>query len=564
MTHFVSLLCYYRDKFDAGLEEIFRILGEKNHLIKISNYLKNSCSKEVAAKSDIIALMSSWRDFLVSISKFKPFSIPRDMKHIIMNDLICSLSTQLQLQTELNHSLLILLSDTLMLLMKRWQREKNESSIEWCKTATDIFYAVIDKKDHLTIGFMISVSTLFNYFIKFFEEDNVSLHDRLKDWVIPWCGLFSYCFRILDKKLSSIDNGQDDLHVNLSVVILSMFKYIILSRGPISVWLSTIRSNLILESMLSMLCIFIEQKKGFKLSGILISTFTLLSTIPETANLLQTIQAVEQINSSLLKSKELIGKENRSTRNLHWLKTFELTIKLATSLLVTLKHHFVTTVVDLVVNHLDEIVGCFTCIRNSPLSELIEEATHITSLLCDLTNYKQFWILHNSASYNKLVDEISKTCNSMIAFILRPSLLKHLLTHPSLPVSFTSSSLSSSQVPLVNISKSMNETNDNEKISKLTSSVEGEQQNLEVHQSLLKLLSRSLLFLHNVNPNLLEVVSLLKLKSDSIKITVDASIGAPNIDPNKFISFGSLLTCITFCIRMLSKVAHFFVFIDHL
>lgn len=178
--------------------------------------------------------------------------------------------------------------------------------------------------------------------------------------------------------------------------------------------------------------------------------------------------------------------------------------------------------------------------------KLIEEATYATSLMCNLTSYKHVWMSHDHLSYETFVLEVSKTCNSLIAFALRPGLLQHLINHPHLPKTSQAAASSSKSSPLADI-----ETN---QISRL-SPLEGEHINLDLHQALFKLLSQMLLFLHNVHSNLLEVLTMVNFGVPIKSSKIDYRIGAPSIeDPDKTMSLGSFLSCISICIRMFIKV----------
>lgn len=457
-----------------------------------------------------------------------------------------ALSNQLYLTGDFDQPMVSVVADFLVLALRNPEMMKGEKLEEWYRPSTAIVYALSEKCEDMRMNIMISLTNFLCHLLQTMHESDLSLKSKFMDWITPWTSFFRFSLRLLEKKMPSITDEKDP-HFKLVSLSLALFQHIIILSECNQAWFYAIRRHLILESMVSLLCTTIELHKGFRLSRSLLTSLILVSTISGLADSLQTIQAVEQINEALQKSRDMPQETKKETFS--WLEAFELTIKLATSLLITLRHQFASTAIDLLVKHSHEITTCFINIRNSPNASSIEEATHATSLLCNLTSFKHVWMSQDQSSYDKYVIEVSKTCNSLIAFALRPGLLQHFMNHPHLPKN-QSKSPSSSSSPKPNAVQDL-ETN---RPSKLTP-LEGEHINLDVHQALFKLLSQMLLFLHNVNPNLSEVLTMVNFGIGMKSSQIEIGIGAPSIEANKAMSLGSFLSCISLCIRMYVKVS---------
>ncbi|XP_074594005.1 nucleoporin NUP188-like [Brevipalpus obovatus] len=503
----------------------------------------DSLDKTILEK-DIVAFLNKEFD-----RKYNPGVLIEDPdKFVSEYDLVKilrALSNQLYLTSDFDLPIVSVIADFLVLALRNPEMMKKENLEDWYRPSTSIVYALSEKCENMRINVMISLNNFLCHLLQTMHDlSDMSFKCKFMDWITPWASFFRFSLRLLEKKMPTITDEKDP-HFKLVSLSLALFQHIIILSECNQTWFYAIRRHLILESMVSLLCTTIELHKGFPLSRSLLTSLILVSTVSGLADSLQSIQAVEQINEALQKSRDMPQESKKETFS--WLEVFELTIKLATSLLITLRHQFASTAIDLLVKHYHEITTCFINIRNSPDASSIEEATHATSLLCNLTSFKHVWMSQDQSSYDKYVVEVSKTCNSLIAFALRPGLLQHFMNHPHLPKNqskdpSSSSSLKPNTVPGL-------ETHRPSKLRPL----EGEHINLDVHQALFKLLSQMLLFLHNVNPNLSEVLTMVNFGIGMKSSQIEIGIGAPSIEANKAMSLGSFLSCISLCIRMYVK-----------
>ena len=515
-------------EFDEQLIEIFKRLSDGDHLVRLSNHISKCCSESITDTNSIFYLLKGWRDFFVSYSKFTPFQLEDSKKKIILNDAMKSILDQLKVNEPFNHDLLQTLCEICVTLLSKWESRKVMNNIEeWREITTTILYIVNEQKTNLTLGFIISIETILCLSLQAFEDQDLSIREPLKDWYSPWCSLFKFVYHILEKNI----NNLTETELKLTCGTLGFFHNLFNATKELnSAWLYVMRNNLILESMASLLCYLIENKSNLQLIDTIQNTFILLSTLPSAAHLLQITRIVDKISNSLIS----VSKEDE------FVQIFELTLQLATSLLMTIKHHYVEPAINLISLHLDKVVGCLRLVRECPFHERIQEATKIMSLLCSLTPYKQIWIPLNKKSFDTLLTEIHKTTHSLIAFLIRPNLLQYLIKHRNSPIN-------------ANILKSTENTKQSENVTRVISfDLDlSNQLDTSVHKKMFILLLQHLTFLNHVNPNLLEVQYLDK-KAIDCKI-IDISFSAPNIDPTKSIGFGSLLYCVSLVVRLLNK-----------
>ena len=514
-------------EFDPQLIEIFKKISEGDHLVRLSNHISRCCSEPINETNSIFYLLKGWRDFFVSYSKFTPFQLEDAKKKIILSNIMKSILDQLKVNNDLfNHDLLQTLCEVCVTLLSKWDGKRVMNNlVEWRETTTTILYIANEQKANLTLGFIISIETILCLSLQAFEDQELSVREPLKDWYAPWCSLFKFVYHILEKNINSISETE----LKLTCATLGFFHNLFnATREMNAAWLHVVRNNMILESMASLLCYLIENKSNMQLIDTIQNTFILLSTVPSAAHLLQITRIVDKISNSLIS----VSKDDE------FVQIFELTLQLATSLLMTIKHHYVEPAINLISLHLDKVVSCLRLVRECPFHERIQEATRIMSLLCSLTPYKQIWIPLNRQSFDTLLTEIHKTTHSLVAFLIRPNLLQYLIKHRNSPIN-------------ANILKSSENKKQSENVTRVISfDLDlSSQLDANVHKKMFVLLLQHLIFLNHVNLNVLEV-QYLNTKASRL---IDTSFSAPNIDPEKSIGFGSLLYCVSLVVRLLNK-----------
>ena len=514
-------------EFDPKLIEIFNKMADGDYLVKLSNHIGKCCSGAITETNTIFYLLKGWKDFFVSYAKFAPFQLEDSKKKIILNNILKSILDQLKVNDQqISHDLLFTLCEICVTLLNKWDSKKTMNNIEdWREITTTILYIVNERKNNLTLGIIINVETILCLSLQAFEGQDVSVREPLKDWYTPWCSLFKFVYQILEKNINRISETELKLTCGTLGFFHNLFNA---SKELNTTWLYILRNNLILESMVSLLCYLIENKINMQLIDTIQNTFILLSTIPSAAHLLQITRIVDKISNSLIS----VSKDDE------FVHIFELTLQLATSLLMTIKHHYVEPAINLISLHLSKVVSCLRLVRECPFHERIQEATKIMSLLCSLTPYKQIWIPLDKKSFDTLLDEIHKTTHSLIAFLIRPNLLQYLIKHRNSPIN-------------ANILRSTENKTQSENVTRVISfDLDlSNQLDTSVHKKMFILLLQHLTFLNHVNLNLLEVQYMANKKCK----VIDISFSAPNIDPEKAIGFGSLLYCVSLVVRLLNK-----------
>jgi len=514
-------------QFDPKLIDIFKKISEGDYLVKLSNHIVRCCSAAITDTNTIFYLLKGWRDFFISYAKFEPFKLDDSKKKIILSNILKSIVDQLKVDdSQVNHDLLMTLCEICVTLLNKWDNKIMNDMIEWREITATILYIVNERKTNLTLGFIINIETILCLSLKAFESQDLSLREPLKDWYSSWCSIFKFVYQILEKNINKISETE----LKLTCGTLGFFHNLFNATKELNTaWLYVLRNNLILESMVSLLCYLIENKINMQLIDTIQNTFILLSTVPSAAHLLQITRIVDKISYSLLS----VNKDDE------FVQIFELTLQLATSLLMTIKHHYVEPAINLISLHLDKVVTCLRLVRECPFYERIQEAIKIMSLLCSLTPYKQIWIPLNKKSFDTLLVEIHKTTHSLIAFLIRPNLLQYLIKHRNSPIN-------------ANILRSTENKKQSENVTRVISFDLDLSNQLDtgVHKMMFILLLQHLTFLNHVNLNLIEVQ--LMGKKDECKV-IDISFSAPNIDPEKKIGFGSLLYCVSLVVRLLNK-----------
>jgi len=306
-----------------------------------------------------------------------------------------------------------------------------------------------------------------------------------------------------------------------------------------------------MESLANLLIYLIENKLGVQLAAQIMSLFVELSSIQFSSDALYLIGFVENLCISLQNSYISSAHSVTTKSEINWIHVFHLSLQMITNLVNQLRHHFVDIAITYVAIHLDHITDILTKVRTKPKTEDIHESIQIIILCHSLSLYHKTWKTNHLFSFQQIEDQVLKTSNSVIAFLIRPNFMSYLMDNHN--------TSAAEVVPSDTAPKRVSPTAafDGKTLRK---SVSWEQEftshsiDQNLMDSLFKFQAFSIAFLQNISPNILELMERQGFDANDWKLILNLSFSSPNIDPNLTVSFGSLINCIHMCIKTLNRV----------
>ena len=344
-----------------------------------------------------------------------------------------------------------------------------------------------------------------------------------------------------------------DIEFLLSVTSTSLLQSLVIqNKSRAHIWINVLRDNFIIESLTNLLVHLIEKRFGLELAVHIMSLLVELSSIETSSQTLYLIGFADNLcialQNTYTSNVEPIVK-NKYNSTLKWTQVFYLSMRIIINLVKNLRHHFIDSAITFVAIHLDHMTDVLTKLRTNPKIEDISQSIVILTLSHSLSYYHQLWRTSHSFSFLKIQEEVLKTSNSVIAFLIRPNYLSYLMD---------SSDASKSIKPLEMTPKKFSPTIDFESQT-LRKSISWETEltghSLEscVIDSLFTLQAFAIAFFQNITPNILKLLDRQGFENEW-NLLINTSFSSPNIDPNTCLSFGSLINCIHMCIKAINRV----------
>ena len=471
------------------------------------------------------------------------------MKTKLSDDIIDSLLSQLK-RSQIDNKVVTTLSNILLMILVKWEKTCIESEDDWNIKIEELLKNTEEKKDILPFNILHSIQTLITQYLR------LSTKDYSFEWIAYSCELLNQSLRIIEKQMKKSEKSLET-EFKLSVTSISLLQTIISrNNSRVSVWIQVLRSHFIIESLVNLLNHLNEKRIGLEMAVHIMSLLVEISANETSAETLFLIGFIDNLCISLqntYNNSSVSVLKSKFVSLLNWNHVFHLSIRMIVHLVKHLRHHFVDTAITFVAIHLDHMTDVLTKLRTSPKNNELSESILIVNLCHSLSHYHQIWKSSHPFSFQRLQEEILKTHNSVIAFLIRPNYLSYLMDSNPDP--------SKTAFPLT--PKKISPTTAFEGKS-LRQSISWEPENNHsidesVMDSLYRLQAFSIAFLQKISPNILHLMERQGFGNDW-NIIINTTFSSPNIDPNLSLSFGSLINCIHMIVKTLNRVKqmHFY------
>ncbi|CAG2122277.1 unnamed protein product, partial [Medioppia subpectinata] len=167
-----------RDKFDCDLETKFKTLRDTNRLKQFSAHIQHLFESVDLIPENSRLLLNAWKDFLISIAKFDPFGLTKELKMNISEDIIDSLLVQLR-KPHVDNNIIAIFADILLTIFDKWKETCIESPNEWHSRVEQLLKCIEEVKDSLSFNVLNSIETLVIKYLQFFTNDLNS-----SEWIV--------------------------------------------------------------------------------------------------------------------------------------------------------------------------------------------------------------------------------------------------------------------------------------------------------------------------------------------------------------------------------------------
>ncbi|KAG1653314.1 Nucleoporin NUP188 [Nymphon striatum] len=436
------------------------------------SYADRSFSADVTVSPTF--LLSAWRDFLIVVAKQNSVEISKSEIRAIMTDLF----------------------DLIMKMVRVELDCIDECEVEkWYDNIGKLLSVLVENFDSMAPNVQLSITTIAVIAIKLSHEIKEDISEQFKNWIVPVC-------KIIKLSTVEISSKLDNFNINLPVISILLLQEII-SKLESNDWFNTLQAEAIIPSLLSISACCLQIMRG---QPILYAIFTFFLKLAE-------------IHQTKVK----------------WSDIYKLSLQLMASMQKTLGHFFLEDAVQFVGVHMDRMHQSLQSVKVNPTQENLDEALVTCNLLEQMIGCRAKWHLFHQESLNLFLDDICHLTQNVIAYLMRPNYLHHLVLH-SKNIDEASQKIYSQKF------RRLSSTEDPIEMSPII---------YKMQNILFKLLAVCLSCLRQFSPPLYQLLSDRGINITEWTPLLQIGFGTPSLEQDNAISFGVMVSCVNICLRHL-------------
>ncbi|KAG1653315.1 Nucleoporin NUP188 [Nymphon striatum] len=548
LPHVLKILAleflYYsndKNKFDSELLSIVKKIKEKQILIKWSKSIRDLCElpgmdvsyADRSFSADVTVsptfLLSAWRDFLIVVAKQNSVEISKSEIRAIMTDLFDLIMKMISDST--NPKILFLLSQLFYILLEIWKTDCiDECEVEkWYDNIGKLLSVLVENFDSMAPNVQLSITTIAVIAIKLSHEIKEDISEQFKNWIVPVC-------KIIKLSTVEISSKLDNFNINLPVISILLLQEII-SKLESNDWFNTLQAEAIIPSLLSISACCLQIMRGQPILYAIFTFFLKLAEIHQSAKTLNTCGLIQQVCLPLCMT---YGNGNnhplhQDSTKVKWSDIYKLSLQLMASMQKTLGHFFLEDAVQFVGVHMDRMHQSLQSVKVNPTQENLDEALVTCNLLEQMIGCRAKWHLFHQESLNLFLDDICHLTQNVIAYLMRPNYLHHLVLH-SKNIDEASQKIYSQKF------RRLSSTEDPIEMSPII---------YKMQNILFKLLAVCLSCLRQFSPPLYQLLSDRGINITEWTPLLQIGFGTPSLEQDNAISFGVMVSCVNICLRHL-------------
>lgn len=457
------------------------------------------------------------------------------MNATIVNRLLENLAALLANNSESKYTKIInKLSNLLLLISCNWKSSTIAAlkKGDFSENVIDLFGKVIQNKDVISFNALVSLNTCLLKILLSSPEMNQ-------------CRLFSHVAHLLNNSIQLINKqlalskGGCPANLTLEKKLVNVHLFIVISmlqnvKHESAKYLDVLRKYEISELLFNLLIYLIHNNLHLELAQNLPLYFVAVSMVKDGADLLFNQNIVNNLAIYFRLPTHLFdSKQNGGDLELSYLcQIFSFFIRTVINMIVHLKHHFIESAISFIAIYSDSLRQLCANFRQSRRLKHVNLVLLTFELCSSLSKYIKVWQKSHSISLQLMAEEILLTSNSVIAFILRPTLLAH-----------STEEFSGQTVASVATLHQLQALGGNKDLSSGSANL------------LLQILLNSFKFINDLSPDLFDLFeSEGESTGEKQSLLVSTNFSLPNADSLEGLSFGSLVNFTNHAIKSIYTV----------
>ncbi|KAI0231260.1 Nucleoporin NUP188-like protein [Lamellibrachia satsuma] len=571
------------NKMDKKLEAVMADILNKGRLDYWSQYLcdsmKLSSKLAISMAADdpwpdndcvdsTLKLLLAWRHLILVLasSKREPLSVKTECRQKLLNHLLEGIESQFCNNLTVVHVKLAAVASAFYLtLLKHWIRSVND----WCHTIEQlqaILTHICTSNDNLIPSVLVGIMASLTHVLQHLATNKVQCVERhhLQSLVPIVCSVLQLNTNQLpmpvptDQVPDKKQKARLDVQLKLQVVSICLLEELIASLDATDTWLPIVKQHSLLECLLASAQVWIQALQGIKYVRSVLMLFLALSKYPEAATALTMTGLSQQLcvsfcrlyavdhptvaPSNVKPVKVISAMSDCAT----WVGVYNLGIELTVAMLTTLKFSFLDDAFNFVGVHQDRLKHSLECVGVILSEAALIEAEHTCRFLCELSRYRQQWHLHLPEVLNSLMLCVCQVIQRTVALLARPRLLQHLLEKANGRDS--SVKIGHDKLLMTPHARRLSQQSSNEDVDWPSNEL------VQTQTRLLQLLSHCLASLRHFTPDLCEILLDNMFDVSQYEPLLQISFNSPSVEQDSSLSFGTLITCVNTCMRIIMKM----------
>ncbi|KAL5011424.1 hypothetical protein ScPMuIL_009975 [Solemya velum] len=569
-------------KLNSHIETVFQDTKNQSNRLKYWSRYICDCLKaegesqelleENMADNPTLQLLIAWKNFLVTVTalKIEDIKVNPEEKEMILLDLLEGILAQFvgtQTSLTVDIKLASVTSALLFTLVKNWTGQVTS----WANILPLMHDAVRQSCGScetlvpcVQIGLLGSMVTIIQHARKS-STASVAM-ERVRPIVPTVCSVLLQSTQQLPtpKDLQSntgtqcqpsTDPSMTDPRLKLQVVTCSLLVELIKFVDSPDIWLAALREHAILQTLLISTEIYLKGRQGLHYLHTLFLLFLTIASSKKGAESLAMsgltqhtclpILSLYQISDLLpLASAPVIPpKKVGSGTLLTWHGVFCLCIELYNTVLVTLRYSFLEDMLNFLGSHQDRLLQSLEIARLGLFDIALKEAEQTCTLIERLAHFSREWRMALPDTVNKFLRSMLYMCQTFISLLIRPRYLQLILEHHGGQKRQGKGRDSSSPIPPI--------------LQHQTSTEDIEQPTVQlthIQHSMLRIVCQSFSALKCFTPDLCEILLDQNMDLSEYEPFLAIGFSTPSVDQDFQPTFGTMLSCVNVCIRLLQKM----------
>ncbi|CAG5119880.1 unnamed protein product, partial [Candidula unifasciata] len=537
---------------------------------------------QTVAEHPVLNLLLAWKNFVVMSSRYKvsEVQLTNRNKAQLLDDLLVGIQAQFEAQelTQIHVKLASIASALYFTLIKAWGKEFLESQLSETanlKNGVNPLVLIVQnlaETMHKTSGSDVLLPSvhigLLGAVTIVLQQCGPRLEDPpmlISDLLPAVCSVFLqnsvYMPTFLEKldqmKDGSLDPGTSNssfgVHVKLQIVSCCLMVELLQTSTDLNASLRMLQKHGVVPCIISTIEAFFKVHAGIPYIYYCLLLLIKIADTETGASMLLNSNLSSHLCLALtscystedsFQPKSFLSETFSSVRpvtvNRHTL--YCLSLDLFACMLRVLRHSFLDDALNVVGVHQDRLQQALEMARVVTSKPAIVEAEATCNFLLQLCAYHRQWRFHLPGVMANIMGCLMAMIQSYVALLIRPQYLLHLLEHPKGQESWSRADACILTSAVIQHQSSL------EDVEQPTRKL------LDAQNSILKLVTKGLACMKHFTPPLPEILLDQSTDVKEWEPVLTLGFSTPSLDDNDgAISFGTLLNCVTICVRLLSK-----------